>query len=525
MYNEYSNLMIKNRKHIVVVGGGTAGWITLSYLAATIDADLTIIHSDEIDIIGVGESTTPTVKHVADTVGVNEQAWMRDARATFKYGVDFRNFNRQDSRWLHTFDDMLPHQCFSRPMTDYGKETFQKELTSVEYYLKLFGHNVSRYNLSHGPYELLVENKLSPFNQRGEVNVSQYPGYSYHINAFEFGESLRKQTSKDRYRELRRTVVDVVLSEQGIDHLLLDDGRQLRADVFFDCTGFQRLLIGRLTEFSAYKELPNNGAVWGRIQGWQTNRPCTGAHAQDSGWIWEIPTWNQVGSGYVYCRDFCDEAQATETIRKFWADQGQVWEPQRQVKFTGGRMAEPTVKNVVSNGLSQSFIEPLEATSVMVTCSTVKSFVEVFQRHQHEDWNHQHARVHSRIIKQFIDHTRQFVYYHYALSERNNSDYWRAVGGRPEAVEEVCDYITHLMSGRWCHKGETLLNQFNWTSMLIGYDKPFLGQLPDISDQQLEEYKNYTDLLIQNYRSLVKNNYTIEQWLTKIHKGNHEKTS
>jgi tryptophan halogenase len=515
MYKGYLKIMTQ-RKSIVVVGGGTAGWITLSYLAATVDADLTIIHSDEIDIIGVGESTTPTVKHVADTVGVDERQWMRDARATFKYGVDFRNFGQAGSRWLHTFDDMLPHQCFSRPMTDYGKETFQKELTSVEYYLTHYQNDVSRYNRTHGPYEFLVENKLSPFNRRDQVNVSQYPGYSYHINAFEFGESLRKQTSADRFTELRRTVVDVVLGEQGVDHLLLDDGSQLRADVFFDCTGFRRLLIDRLTKFSPYKELPNNGAVWGRIAGWQTNRPYTGAHAQDSGWIWEIPTWGQVGSGYVYCRDFCDEEQATETIRQFWANQGQTWEPMRQVKFTGGRMADPSIKNVVSNGLSQSFIEPLEATSVMVTCSTVKSFVEVFNRHQHEAWTARRAETHSRIIKQFIDHTKRFVYYHYALSERNDSDYWRAVGNQPGAVEEVSDYITHLMQGKWCHKGETLLNQFNWTSMLLGYKKQFQGNLPKITADQLDEYEQYTKLLIANYEGLLKNNHTISEWLEKI---------
>jgi tryptophan halogenase len=272
-----------------------------------------------------------------------------------------------------------------------------------------------------------------------------------------------------------------------------------------------------MTTFSPYKELPNNGAVWGMIKDWQTNRPYTGAHAQDSGWIWEIPTWDQVGSGYVYCRDFCDESQATETIRQFWAKQGQTWEPMRQVKFTGGRMTDPTIKNVVSNGLAQSFIEPLEATSVMVTCVTVKSFVEVFKKHQHEHWTATHAEAHSRIMKQFIDHTKRFVYYHYALSERTDTDYWRAVGGKPEAVEEVCDYIKHLMQGKWLNKGETLLNQFNWTSMLLGYDKPFMAELPEISQDRLEEYENYTRFLIMNYESVLKNNYTIREWLQRVH--------
>ena len=115
---------------IAIIGGGSAGWITLSYLAATIDCELTIIHSNEIDPIGVGESTTPTIKHVADTVGVDEKQWMKDSQATFKYGVEFLNFNNIGSRWVHTFDDMLPHQTFHRPITENGKDLYKKE----EYY-------------------------------------------------------------------------------------------------------------------------------------------------------------------------------------------------------------------------------------------------------------------------------------------------------------------------------------------------------------------------------------------------------
>ena len=117
---------------ICVVGGGSAGWITLSYLVATIDAEITIVHSDEVDPIGVGESTTPTIKHVADTVGVDEKEWMKDAKATFKYGVEFHDWVKPGSRWLHSFDDMIPHQSFNRPITENGKELYKKELTSVD---------------------------------------------------------------------------------------------------------------------------------------------------------------------------------------------------------------------------------------------------------------------------------------------------------------------------------------------------------------------------------------------------------
>ena len=122
-------------KKIIVVGGGTAGWITLAYLAATVDAELIIVHSDEVNIIGVGESTTPIVKNVADTIGLDDRTWMRDGRATFKYGIDFNDFNTIGKRWRHLYDDLLPAQIYSNPLIDNGKITFDNSQTSVEYFL------------------------------------------------------------------------------------------------------------------------------------------------------------------------------------------------------------------------------------------------------------------------------------------------------------------------------------------------------------------------------------------------------
>jgi tryptophan halogenase len=508
----------QKKPSIIIVGGGTAGWITLSYIAATLDVDLTIVHSEEIDTMGVGESTTPTIKHVAETVGVSERDWMRDANASFKYGLEFNNFHKKNSRWFHTFDDIIPHQAFSRPIIDFGKTTFKKELTSLEYYLTHYKSGVERYNRTHGAHEFLAENKLSPYNRRGKVNISQYPGYSYHINAFNFGNSLRLHTDKNKFTEIKAKVKQVVYNEQGIDYLLLEDDTKLKADIYFDCTGFHRLLIGKLSSWEKYHELVNNAAVWGPIKGFNTYNPFTRAHAQDAGWIWEVPTWNQIGSGYVYCTDFCSDEQAVETITKFWANRGQVWNPIKQVKFITGRQENPSIKNVISNGLAQSFLEPLEATSVMLTCSTVTTFVDIFKRNLDRPWGQHDTEVHNRTIKQFTDHTKRFVYYHYALSERDDSEYWKHVGNKPGAVEEVSDYLTHLMKGRWAHKGESLLNQFNWGSMLLGFEKNYTGELPYISPDQINEYVEYTELLIANYKSLTKNNYTVQEFLESLHK-------
>lgn len=505
------------KKKIVIVGGGSAGWITLSYLAATTDAELTIIHSNEIDPIGVGESTTPTIKHVADTIGVDEKKWMKDAKATFKYGVKFHDFNRIGSRWVHSFDDMLPHQVFGMPITENGKELYRKELTSIEYYLTHFKTNSERFNRTHGPQEFLIEKRLSPFNQRHEVNVSQYPGYSYHINAFNFGNSLRDHTPRERYTELIRKVVDVKYCDNGVEYLLLEDNPKIEADIFVDCTGFKKLILGNLSSWNHYSELYNNAAVWGQIKNYRSDWPMTGVFAQESGWIWSIPTSDQIGSGYVHCDAFTTEERAIEVITDFWARRGLKWEYFKSVKFNAGRLSEPSVKNVISNGLAQSFIEPLEATSVMITCVTAKSLSEVINKHKDEKWNDKHAQIHSRIMKQFIDHTKRFVHFHYKLSERNDSPYWREVANKPNAVQELCDYIDILSQGKWLSKGETLLNQWNWTSLLLGFEKSYVNQLPKIEQSRIEEYLHYTDLLIKNYEFVVGRNISIKDYLNIIH--------
>ena len=501
---------------ICIVGGGSAGWITLSYLAATTDIELTIVHSNEVDPIGVGESTTPTIKYVADRIGVDEHQWMKDAKATFKYGVEFNDFNKIGSRWLHSFDDMLPHQCFHRPITENGKELHSKDLTSVEYFFKKHGKDAELFNRTHGPQEHLLQHKLSPFDKNHNSNISQYPGYSYHINAFQFGESLRKHTDKNRYTEIVEKITEVNVSENNISSLVTETGKVLEADLFVDCTGFHKLLIGKLSQWSHYKDLLNDSAVWGQIKNTYSDKPVTGVHAQESGWIWEIPTYDQIGTGYVYSSKHCDEDTAWNTIENFWANKGYKFERFKSTKFDAGRQNNVSIGNVISNGLSQSFIEPLEATSIMVTCVTAKSLEEIYNKKK--IWNTKQTEIHNKVMTKFIDHTKKFVHFHYRLSERDDTPYWREVANDSTAVQEICDYIDVLSKGQWLSKGETLLNQWNWSSLLLGFDKPYVNKLPDITDDQLENYEHYTKILIENYKHIVRNNIKIKDYLENIHR-------
>ena len=194
-------------------------------------------------------------------------------------------------------------------------------------------------------------------------------GYSYHINAHEFGSSLRDNVPTDRYTEIKSTIKNVEYDEKGVKSLTLDDGSKISADLYVDCSGFKRVLIDKLTRFNPYKGLINNAAVWGSVKT-QSYRPSTISIAQKYGWIWETPTWGQIGSGYVFCDDFISTSDAEKYMIEHWKLKGHDWKPKRSVKFNSGSLDNVAVKNVISNGLGQSFIEPLEATSIMAVSYT-----------------------------------------------------------------------------------------------------------------------------------------------------------
>jgi tryptophan halogenase len=506
------------KKKIIIVGGGTAGWISLAYLAATTDSELVIIHSDEVDSLGVGESTTPTVKHVAEACGIDEATWMKDGKATFKYGIDFLNFNKPGSRWLHTFDDLLPGQSFHTPTTEFGKNIFKKEISSVEYFLTkraqgVAGHDTDWFNDSQGGCEFLLKNKLSPYTQQGNANFSKFPGYSYHINAMEFGNSLKNHTPKERYTEIRAHVEGVVYDENGVKNIVLKDGTKMSADLYIDCTGFRRLLIGEMTEFKPYVGLLNNAAIWGPVKE-QVYRPSTISDAQPHGWIWETPTWGQIGSGYVFSDDFITLEQAENHIRTHWKKKGMEWNPLKSAKFTSGRLENVAVKNVIANGLGQSFIEPLEATSIMVTCVTIRNVSKMFNKH--DGWSEKSSRILSTVMERFLEETKEFVLGHYTLTDRTDTDYWRAYHNT-DILEYMAKMIEKKLEKEWVSHGETNLNGYNWASMLIGYDKPYLGKLPKIEAWQMDNYEFYTKQLVENYRHLYSKNLSIEDRLKLIH--------
>jgi tryptophan halogenase len=268
-----------------------------------------------------------------------------------------------------------------------------------------------------------------------------------------------------------------------------------------------------LTTWRNYNGLPNNSAVWGPIKNLQLYKPATEAVAQDAGWMWITPTLGQVGTGYVFSDNFITEDAAIQTLENIWRKKGYKWEPFKSIKFSAGRLEEMSCKNTISNGLGQSFIEPLEATSIMVTCVTAMLFSRIYNKHK--KWDSKLSAAHNKIMVKFLENTKDFVKYHYLLTERTDNDYWLQFKNNT-AVQEVCNKIDERFKTTWTNKGQTLLNQWNWTSMLVGYNKPYTNLLPNLHRDEIAEYINYTKLLISNYKFLNKNNLSIKEVLESL---------
>lgn len=406
---------------IVVVGGGSAGWITASYLKNNLNCELTVIDGNERPISGVGESTTPAILKMV----TNLKDWKDKAKATYKYGIKFNNWHKINSVWYHLFDDAF----------------VKNGIDSIEYLRNEKNLNTISFNKFHGSLiDLCISDDNNPL-------FNTIPGYGYHVQSDKLGEALKNQMKN--YTLIKSDVKHIVCNEKGIEYLLLENNDKIFSDIYFDCTGFERKLISKLSNFEPYTDMIANKFITGKIK--KQYRPYTVANALKHGWMWEIDTQDKTNAGFVYNSEMLSDDEAVK-------ESGLNYEPR---KFTSGKMKNIALKNCVSNGLAQSFIEPLEATSIMMTSVTVEQFVKTIKRNKD-------LKILDKVMNRFINHTKTFVKYHYVLSKRNDSKWWNYWTNEPNHIEDFLNQ--NLKIKRYCKKNDTLINHFNIASMMVGYE-------------------------------------------------------
>lgn len=404
--------------HVVVVGGGTAGW--LSALLFQQDANrrklnrkITLIESSKVPTIGVGEGTTSIFGGVLRSLGIEETEFLAKTDATIKYGIRHRDWRRLGHYYDGPIDD--PYALADR-VPNAG--------SWLDTYCVAAGRSVSD---PHVFSALMAKDKAPIAHIKGrDVAVSQFQ-HAYHFDQAKVGAFLRSKSQGIETIDALVQGADQDPETGDITALQLDTGQTLAADFFVDCTGFRRGLISQImgAEWISYGDvLPVNRAMpfWLDLPETGTLPSYTHAWAQKSGWMWQIPTQERIGCGYVYSDRHIspDDAQA-----EIEATLGHPIEPRNDIKIDAGRLSEVWRGNVLALGLASSFLEPLEATSIHGTLVSLLLFINRHDTDVKQTQEKERSRYNQAIAQQ-VDDFRDFINLHY-VSERQDSAFWRDV--------------------------------------------------------------------------------------------------
>lgn len=402
---------------IVILGGGTAGWMAATYLKKAFpDIRVTLLEAPAIPKIGVGEATIPNLQSVFfDFLGIPEEEWMRHCNASFKCGIRFVNWRRpapddKGEHYYHLFG-ILRH-CDGLPLSHYW--ALDRERGSTE----PFAYACYR----ETP---LLDAKLSPRS----LDFRRHSYYAWHFDAHLVADYLRSVSSTWGVEHVQDRLARVELGPDGrIAALHTERGQRLAGDFFVDCSGFRRLLVGEalgepfvdmsdhlLCDSAVAGQVPHDDAAHGV-------EPYTSAIARDAGWTWKIPMLGRFGSGYVYSSDFASEDEATRDFCDLWG-----LDPEKtafnKIRFRVGRNRRSWVRNCVGIGLSSFFLEPLESTGIYFIYAALYQLVKHFPDKRFDPVL---ADRFNREVELMYDDSRDFVQMHYACSPRTDTPFWRA---------------------------------------------------------------------------------------------------
>lgn len=399
---------------VVIVGGGTAGWMTAAALAKFLgrQIDIRLVESEEIGIVGVGEATLPHLRAFIRRLGIDEAAFMQATGATFKLGIDFRDFGAIGESYIHPFG------AYGFDMADVGFHHYWLRARSAG--------SVQPIGAFSLPIVAARANRFTPPLHNGDPIDSSY-GYAYQFDATRLAPMLR---SFSEARAVRRREGRVVRAERGEDGdiaaVILEDGTRMAGDLFVDCSGFRALLIdGALEEpwedWSRWLPCDRAAALPcaappGPIE------PYTRATAMAAGWRWRIPLQHRIGNGYVFSSAHLSEDEACAQI--LGAVEGEPLADPRVLRFRAGRRDRSWVRNVVAIGLSGGFLEPLESTSIHLVQMAITRLIALFPDREiaaidRDEYN--------RLVDLEYDRVRDFLILHYHATRRTDSAFWNHV--------------------------------------------------------------------------------------------------
>ena len=458
----------RDRVRVVVVGGGTAGWMTAAALARRLPgrAAVTLIESAEIGIVGVGEATLPHIRAFNEMLGIDEAAFMAATHATYKLGIEFRDWGRIGDAYMHPFG------VFGQAIEGIG---FHHFLTRA----RAMGRDAAPDAFSL-PIVAAREGRFARAPAHDAPGQIQPYDWAYHFNATRFAPFLRDIAEAAGARRTEGRIVSVERDAGGdVAAVTLASGERIEGELFVDCSGFRSLLLGDALG-EAWEDwsrwLPCDRAVTAACEDAGPLTPYTQAIAMPFGWRWRIPLQRRVRNGYVYSSAHCsDDAAAAALLDAI--ESPALAEP-RVLRFRTGRRVRSCVGNVIAIGLSSGFLEPLESTSIYLAQVAVQALLELFPDGRWSDT--ERAEINRAIDAQYDD-VRDFLILHYAATRRDDSSFWDQVRTM-DMPQRLTDRIALFRArGRLQDRTMGLFLDASWVALFLGQ-----GVLPEGYDPRAD---------------------------------------
>ena len=420
---------------IVIVGGGSAGWMSASTLIKHFpEKEIFVIESPNVPTVGVGESTIGQINEWLHDLDIKDEDWMRKCDASYKLSIKFTNFYKEDAGAFHYPFGVPVYQNKDFPFGTndwYVRKALQPDLP------------VSNFADTFFPAMALVnQNKII------ENKNNEFPGWNfdrdtaYHFDAAKFGAWLRDEYSKPKgVKHIVADVESIAVNDNGIEQVILNTSEVITADLFIDCTGFKSILLAQAldTPFDSYSDILPNNSAWATRISYQDKEkelePYTNCTAIGNGWVWNIPLWSRVGTGYVYSDKFISDADALDEFKNYLEHERETRIPKnlidqlefKNIKMRVGIHKEVYNKNVCGIGLAAGFIEPLESNGLYTVHEFLLKLVAILKRGSVNQFD---KLMFNESCRGDFRAFAEFVALHYAMSHRDKTKYWKAVQNR-----------------------------------------------------------------------------------------------
>ncbi len=442
-------------KKIVILGGGTSGWFTaaiLGYQYKNSSVKIELVESDQIGIIGVGEATIPPFIDALRSIEIDPIDFIKSTQATFKLGIKFSGWLEKNHQYMHPFGQLgqdINYQKFYQCWLKLQQQGYQEPL------------------LDFSPSAVMAKNNRFVFPNQAPQTPIQASSFALHLDARLAASYFRVYAEKLGVKRTEGLVEEVQLDDKDfVKHLVLEGGKKIAGDFFFDCSGFRSIILGKAldVEFEDWAEyLTVDRAITVQTQGEDDYPVFTESTAQKYGWSWRIPLQHRTGNGYVFDSNYCSTEEATRQLLATIKGEP-VNEPQL-VHFKTGMMKQSWKNNCIGIGLSSGFLEPLESTAIHMITRGVKHFIRMIPNSHHDQVL---ATEYNRRMRRDYEEIRDFLVVHYCTTNRMDTDFWKYY--RTMKLPHSLEHKLALFSNRGLIAAgeDDLFQQDNWNCVLEG---------------------------------------------------------